>query len=51
MSSPAKFIKARRADAPYAPYGWNMRHKRPMRLMGGMCAISALCALWVECAP
>ena len=35
----------------FAPYGWNVRHKRPMRRMGGMCAVSALCAIWVECAP
>jgi hypothetical protein len=27
--------------------GGSVRLKRPMRPMGGMCALSALCALWV----
>ena len=26
-------------------------HRESLRRLGGMCAISALCALWVECAP
>ena len=29
----------------YAPCGWNVRLKRPMRRMGGMCALSAI---WVS---
>ena len=39
------------AKRDHAARTQSSRRQLRLRRMGGMCAVSALCALWVECAP